>query len=71
MPGFVLHPDAATDIEDIWEYVAADNLGAADRVLEEIYEAIHSLVKNLNVRNRHAAVLIGNRLRCRCRVQPR
>jgi plasmid stabilization system protein ParE len=43
MPGFVLHPGAATDVGDIWEYIAGDNLGAADRVLAEIYEAIQSL----------------------------
>ncbi len=44
MSGFVLHPEANTDLDEIWEYIAADNLDAADRVLEEIYEAILSLV---------------------------
>jgi plasmid stabilization system protein ParE len=44
MSGFVLHPQAYTDIEEIWEYIAADSLDAADRVREEIYEAIQSLV---------------------------
>ena len=44
MSGFVLHPQADTDLEEIWEHIAADNLDAADRVLEEIYEAIQSLV---------------------------
>jgi plasmid stabilization system protein ParE len=44
MRGFVLHPDALTDLNEIWEYIAADNLDAADRVLEEIYEAIRALV---------------------------
>ena len=43
MSGFVLHPEAYTDLDEIWEYIAADNLDAADRVREEIYEAIHSL----------------------------
>jgi hypothetical protein len=28
----------------IWEFIAADSLDAADRVLEELYEAISSLV---------------------------
>jgi plasmid stabilization system protein ParE len=45
MSGFVLHPKAYTDLDEIWEYIAADNLDAADRVLEEIYEAILSLVR--------------------------
>src|SRR2546422_662247 len=44
MSGFVLHPDALTDLNEIWEYIAADNLDAADRVLEEIHEAIRALV---------------------------
>jgi plasmid stabilization system protein ParE len=43
MSGFVLHPDACTDLEEIWEYIAADSLDAADRVREEIYDAIQSL----------------------------
>jgi len=44
MSGFVLHPDALTDLTEIWEYIAADNPSAADRVIEEIYEAIRALV---------------------------
>ena len=44
MSGFVLHPEACTDLDEIWEYIAADNLDAADRVREEIYAAIASLV---------------------------
>jgi toxin ParE1/3/4 len=44
MSGFVLHPHALADLTEIWEYIAADNPGAADRVLEEIHEAIRALV---------------------------
>ena len=44
MSEFVLHPHAAKDLEEIWEYIAADSLDAADRVREEIYDAIQSLV---------------------------
>jgi plasmid stabilization system protein ParE len=43
MSGFVLHPEACTDLEEIWEHIASDNLAAADRILEEIYEAIQAL----------------------------
>ena len=43
MNAFVLHPEAHTDLEEIWEYIAADNFDAADRVREEIYDAIQSL----------------------------
>ena len=43
-PGFSLHPGAAQDITEIWEYIAADNPSAARRLREEILEALHRLV---------------------------
>jgi len=45
MSKFVLHPGAYSDLNEIWEYIAEDNLDAPDRVLDEIYEAISSLVR--------------------------
>ena len=42
--GFALHPLAAQDITEVWEYIAADNPLAARRVREEIYRAIRGLV---------------------------
>ncbi len=44
MSGYVLHPDALTDLTEIWQYIAADNPIAADRVLGEIQQAIRALV---------------------------
>jgi len=44
MKRFVLHPEAYSDLTEIWEYVAADNLDAADRLIDEIREAMESLV---------------------------
>ena len=44
MSGFALHPAAFADLEEIWEFIAANSLDAADRVLLEIFEAIRSLV---------------------------
>jgi plasmid stabilization system protein ParE len=44
MSEFVLHPQAYADLDEIWEYIAADSRDAADRTVEEIYEAIQSLV---------------------------
>jgi plasmid stabilization system protein ParE len=39
-PRFVLHPEAARDIEEIWEFIAPDSVPAASRVREQILEAI-------------------------------
>jgi plasmid stabilization system protein ParE len=42
--GYGLHPLAAQDITDIWEFIAADNPRAAGRIREELIEKIQSLV---------------------------
>ena len=43
MSGFKLHPEALEDLDEIWEFIAADNLDAADRVMVEIFDSFHSL----------------------------
>jgi antitoxin ParD1/3/4/toxin ParE1/3/4 len=43
-PGFDLHPGAAQDITEIWEYIADDSVLAAGRFRMEIFDAISSLV---------------------------
>jgi plasmid stabilization system protein ParE len=42
--GFELHPGAAQDITEIWEFIAEDSPLSAKRVREEILDAIHKLV---------------------------
>jgi plasmid stabilization system protein ParE len=44
MKGYILHPEALIDLDEIWEFIAQDNIDAADRVREEIYDAIQSLL---------------------------
>jgi len=44
MSGFVLHPEALGDLEEIWEFIADDSLEAADRILDEIRQVMHALV---------------------------
>jgi len=45
-------PEARLDLLEIWEYIAKDNLTAADRVLEEIREAINMLARNPDLGHR-------------------
>jgi plasmid stabilization system protein ParE len=44
MSGIVLHPVAFADLEEIWEFIAVDSLDAADRVMNEIQDAIRVLI---------------------------
>jgi plasmid stabilization system protein ParE len=45
MTGYAFHPEARFDLDEIWEYIRADNLDAADRIIAEILSAIRALVK--------------------------
>ena len=42
MSGYGLHPEAYKDIDEIREYIAGDNLDAADRVITEIFNGIRT-----------------------------
>jgi len=42
--GYEFHPEAAIDLDEIWEFIAADNLDAADGVITDILSAIDVLV---------------------------
>lgn len=44
MTGYDFHPEAETDLDDIWEYVAAANIDAADRVIADLRQALDNLV---------------------------
>ena len=44
MSFYAFHPEAFIDLDEIWEFVAAENLDAADRLVAEISEAVLQLV---------------------------
>ena len=44
MSDYQLHPEVLTDLDEIWEYIAKDNLDAADRVIADIFDSIRTLV---------------------------
>jgi len=44
MTGYDFHPEALLDLDDVWEFIRADDLDAADRVIAEILSSITDLV---------------------------
>jgi len=44
MTGYDFHPEARFDLDEIWEYIAADNLDAADLVIADVFAALDALV---------------------------
>jgi plasmid stabilization system protein ParE len=44
MTGYELHPEARADLDEIWDYIAADSFEAAARVVDEILQRFKSLV---------------------------
>jgi len=45
MTAYDFHPEARADLDEIWEFIRADNLDAADRVIAEILSAIGALIQ--------------------------
>jgi plasmid stabilization system protein ParE len=48
MTGYTFHPEALSDLDEIWDFVRSDNLDAADRLIAEILGSIESLVASPN-----------------------
>ena len=44
MTGYNFHPEAAIDLDEIWDFIAEDNLDAADKVIEDILASVDALV---------------------------
>ncbi len=59
---FDFHPEAAVDLDEIAEYIAADNPDAAERVTEEILSALAMLATNPQMGHRRPK-LTGKPLR--------
>jgi plasmid stabilization system protein ParE len=40
---YILGPDADLDLDDIWEYIAADSIDAADRWIAKLFDAFEAI----------------------------
>ncbi len=45
MSSYAFHPDALSDLEEIWDFIAEDNLDAADRVIDDVHRALALLAR--------------------------
>jgi plasmid stabilization system protein ParE len=52
MSGYAFHPDAFADLDEIWEYIAQDNVDAADRVLADIHSTRTTLAGSPQIGHR-------------------
>ena len=43
MSGYILSVDADFDLDDIWDYIAADDIDAADSWIEKLFDAFEAL----------------------------
>ena len=44
MTGYDFHPEAALDLDEIWDFIAEDSLDAADQVIADILASLDALV---------------------------
>jgi plasmid stabilization system protein ParE len=49
MNEYVLVAEAELDLDQIWEYIAQDNIGAADRWIGKLFDAFEALARRLGV----------------------
>ena len=52
MSGYAFHPAAFADLDEIWEYIAQDNIDAADRVLVDIHTVLRTLAVSPHIGHR-------------------
>ena len=52
MSGYAFHPDAFADLDEIWEYIAQNNVDAADRVLADIHSTLTRLAGSPQIGHR-------------------
>ena len=46
MSGYVLSRPGEKDLDEIWEYIAADSVEAADRLIGKLFDAFEDLARN-------------------------
>ena len=56
MSGFVLAAETEMDLNDIWDYIAADSPDAADRWMEKLFATFEALARNPGIGHKREAL---------------
>ena len=70
MSGYAFHPDAFGDLNEIWEFIAQDNIDAADRVLADIHSTLTMFAGAPQIGNRRPDLTTAVTIPCRARSVP-
>ena len=54
MGGYAFHSEAVRDLDEIWEYIAEDNIDAADRVLADFHSTLATLAASPQIGHRRS-----------------
>ena len=49
MSRHAFHPEAFADLNQIWDYIAEQNVDAADRVIEELFNTVGTLAESPHI----------------------
>jgi plasmid stabilization system protein ParE len=49
---YVLGSDAVLDLEEIWDYIASDSIGAADRWIAKLLDAFKDIARTPGIGHR-------------------
>lgn len=49
MTRYIFGRDAADDLDQIWDYIAQDNVSAADRLINKLFDAFTELAKKSRI----------------------
>jgi plasmid stabilization system protein ParE len=60
---YILSIEADLDLDGIWEYIAADNIDAADRWIEKLFEAFEALRQTPGMGHRREDLFLSRRIR--------
>jgi len=58
MKEYVLSTDAELDLDENWEYIAQDNIRAADRWIGKLFDAFDALARNPGMGHKRKALRI-------------